>query len=356
MAPILDRLTLDLSAWWRTLRPENSACGLRRAQSFVTRYSAASGETHLTRHVDGPTVDASLILQLHSPKGFSGGGISVWDQGVHFYQLRAGDLCLLDHLVWHQSHAVTAGERWVLVVFCQREDASDPINTSGAWGTSAARCHKAVSLASRAEDIDAATCHMLMQMLRTGGEELERAAFAMGCLACNSGPNRRLLADSGAVQLLVDLLRQMAKERCTVARAWVVAALGRLACDSENKCLIANAGAITVLVDLIQAGQDTEEAASALCNLAANHEANKDAIADHAGALVQLLSEAPARVWAATALANLASGAGAARRRAVLRRSGAKGALRRVLREGDCREHRRAEVALAELESESEES
>jgi len=73
--------------------------------------------------VDGPHVDASLILQLHSPAGFKGGGISVWDSpdAQCFSQLRTGDLCLLDHMVYHQSHSICEGERWVLVVFCRCE-------------------------------------------------------------------------------------------------------------------------------------------------------------------------------------------------------------------------------------------
>lgn len=121
--PVLEQITEQLRCWWSHLRSERERRGLRRLQSFVTRYRPLPGETHLRKHVDGHHVHGSCVLQLHSESGFDGGGISVWDPGdeQHFYQLQTGDLCLTDHLVWHQSHEISAGERWVLVVFCGEE-------------------------------------------------------------------------------------------------------------------------------------------------------------------------------------------------------------------------------------------
>ena len=31
--------------------------------------------------------------------------------------MNEGDICFLDKLVWHQANPITAGERWVLVIF-----------------------------------------------------------------------------------------------------------------------------------------------------------------------------------------------------------------------------------------------
>lgn len=101
--------------------PSKSSRRLERLQSFVTRYRATKDETHLPRHIDGAGVDGSLVLGLPSAPGFGGGGLTVWDGEAEAeafdYPLGAGDVCLLDSRVWHQSNPVTWGERWVLVIF-----------------------------------------------------------------------------------------------------------------------------------------------------------------------------------------------------------------------------------------------
>lgn len=119
LAPVLEDVTEALRRWLAEQRPEFADRGLRRLQSFVTRYRPVAGETHLRKHIDGHHVCGSLILQLHGP-GFEGGGISVWDPRAerYFYPLQTGDLCVLERGVWHQSHPISSGERWVLVVFC----------------------------------------------------------------------------------------------------------------------------------------------------------------------------------------------------------------------------------------------
>ncbi len=326
LTPLLENLMHHLSGWWHSMHPEKTGCQLRRVQSFVTKYSARQGQSHLTRHVDGPQVNASMILQLHSPQGFQGGGITVWDQqGPHFYQLRTGELCLLDHMVWHQSHEVTSGERWVLVVFCQ--EVAEPTSLTTVPNSATMTCEDAISLATLAADqcfkVEKPTVLGLMNMLRFGGdEEKERAAFAMGCLATNCQENQGLMMECGAAQLLADLLRESilvrSTKNATHERAWIVAALGRLASKNvSNKSIIAREGVIVEVVELIHIGNDLEreEAISTLCNLAANHESNKDNImaTGAVGILVNVLKQEACecikeRLWCMAALCNLAAG------------------------------------------------
>ena len=326
--PLLERLTVYLQKWWHLIHPDKTSCTLRRVQSFVTKYSAECGKTHLTRHVDGPQVHASMILQLHSPKGFGGGGVTIWDRETreHVCQLRTGELCMLDHCIWHQSNIVTSGERWVLVIFCQeqpewKDSCSDPGASEGVRLT----CQEVISLASRAAEehyqIHEATALALMRMFCHGDEEeRERAAFALGCLASNCSENRSLLVRCGVIQLLTQSLRSFSDgsgggSLASNERAWVVAALGRLASkDVRNKTLMANEGVIPPVVELLHCGSclEKEEAISTLCNLAANHEGNKDEIISSGASppLVQhlLAGSQKQRIWAATALSNLAAG------------------------------------------------
>ena len=316
LGPILPGLTKSLEAWWHEVRPEKRGLSLRRVQTFVTKYSAVSGQSHLTRHVDGPQVHASMILQLHSPKGFEGGGVTVWDrqQHAHFLQLQTGQLCMLDHLVWHQSHPVTAGERWVLVIFCHGAEAMARAGTVGRPG-GVVTCDEAISLANRAADgarVDAVVTRRLMMTLEHGGEEeKERAAFCLGCLAASGSENRTLMVECGVLRLLAVHLKRAAKP--ANERAWIIATLGRLASGAKFKGLLAAEGIIPSLIDVLQHGTDLEkeETASALCNLAANHEANKDAIISSGASapLVRLLEGTEKqREWAANTLSNLAAG------------------------------------------------
>lgn len=119
LRPVLDACLDALRAWWIDLHPEQGTCQFRVRQSFVTRYQFNLGQTHLKPHFDGHHIQASFILQLHSPVGFVGGGLTVWDPFDHRidYTMHTGDLCLLDHLTWHQSQPISQGERWVLVAF-----------------------------------------------------------------------------------------------------------------------------------------------------------------------------------------------------------------------------------------------
>ena len=72
------------------------------------------------------SVDGSLVLSLPTYEAFEGGGLTVWDgdgeREVFEYPLAAGDAAMLDSRVWHQSNPITAGERWVIVVFYQVRD------------------------------------------------------------------------------------------------------------------------------------------------------------------------------------------------------------------------------------------
>eukprot|EP00439_Symbiodinium_sp_Y106_P084675 s149_g26.t1 len=330
LQPLLDELTAKLCTWWHSLHPEFSAFELHRVQTFVTRYRPHEGETHLTRHVDGPHVDASFILQLHSSI-YTGGGLRIWDaQGrSKDYAIETGDLCMLDHMVWHQSLPVTSGERWVLVVFCQKRELPQPCQTIDAEKLSAAadcegqhsgpaRCQQAIWLATQAAnascDVDKVQATNLVRMLSASSlDERERAAFALGCLAVSGSSNQETIVGSGAVPVLVQMLGTSSAQRST-ERAWAAAALGRLAVNCpKNKHMIAHLGAIQPLVAMLLSSQEleAEEAASALCNLSANHEGNKQlmTLANAAPALLKCLGgdSQKQRIWATAALSNLAS-------------------------------------------------
>ena len=333
LEPLLDMLTVRLRDWWHSLHPEFRAFHLHRVQSFVTRYRPQCGETHLTRHVDGPHVDASCILQLHSQKGFSGGGLRVWDaDGYHDHPLETGDLCLLDHLVWHQSHTIESGERWVLVVFCQKRRGTEQVceqpslldeaveaDLNQDFGSGANRCQEAISLASLAANevckISQKQAANLVRMLSGTLDERERAAFAIGCLAVSSSENQEVLAGAGALPGLVQAL-QARGQRHSNERGWAAAALGRMAANNPKyKAAIADLGAIKLLADMLLCGNalEVEESASALCNLSANHDENKHLITS-AGAIPALVSCLAGsghkqQTWSAATLSNLASDA-----------------------------------------------
>jgi hypothetical protein len=125
-----DRVFLE---WYDTLHPRSRATKrtLHRMQSFVTRYRPNPDETHLPRHIDGANVDGSLVLGLPTYSAFGvSGGLTVWD-GVDDaetfrYPVAAGDACLLDSRVWHQSNPITHGERWVIVIFYEVQTVKPP--------------------------------------------------------------------------------------------------------------------------------------------------------------------------------------------------------------------------------------
>ena len=170
--------------------------------------------------------------------------------------------------------------------------------------------------------------------LREGDDAAKMAAArALGNLACLNAADRVLIAEAGAVPLLVELLRDgSAEAKLTVARALhfltfphyaagnrvliaeahgipplvallrdgnadakleAAAALRYLAYNAANKVLIAEAGGIPLLVDLMRDRSTTDAnqwAACALRHLARNNDANQVAIAAAVGleALVEL--------------------------------------------------------------------
>jgi len=109
--------------WYNSMHPYSKTASrtLSRLQSFVTRYRPFADETHLPRHIDGANVSGSLVLGLPTYKGFTGGGLTVWDgdgeKETFEYPVGVGDACLLDTRVWHQSNPILSGERWVVVIF-----------------------------------------------------------------------------------------------------------------------------------------------------------------------------------------------------------------------------------------------
>ena len=94
-----------------------------RLQSFVTRYRPLPGEASLPKHVDGISIDGSIVVGMPTDKPFDGGGLTVWEGSpddpiaTHYFPMRPGDVCFLDKLVWHQADPITSGERWAIVIF-----------------------------------------------------------------------------------------------------------------------------------------------------------------------------------------------------------------------------------------------
>ena len=142
-AGILGECDAAFLRWYATLHPvpRGASRALTRLQSFVTRYRPNPDETHLPRHIDGANVDGSLVLSLPTYEAFEGGGLTVWDgdgeREVFEYPLAAGDAAMLDSRVWHQSNPITAGERWVIVVFYQVRDSGGAAAKPAAAGARA---------------------------------------------------------------------------------------------------------------------------------------------------------------------------------------------------------------------------
>jgi hypothetical protein len=123
--PICDEIFLREHCKLRRRRLGTVGC--RRLQSFVTRYRSCPNEDGLPLHVDSVGIDGSIVLGLPTRDAFQGGGLSVWDKARSKnectedlridYPINPGDICFLDKLVWHQANAITAGERWALVIF-----------------------------------------------------------------------------------------------------------------------------------------------------------------------------------------------------------------------------------------------
>ena len=96
---------------------------VRRLQSFVTRYRPLPGENTLAKHVDGITIDGTVVVGMPTDTPFDGGGLTIWEGhpdeplATHNFPMRPGDVCFLDKLVWHQANPITTGERWAIVIF-----------------------------------------------------------------------------------------------------------------------------------------------------------------------------------------------------------------------------------------------
>ena len=147
--------------------------------------------------------------------------------------------------------------------------------------------------------------------LREGDDAAKMAAArALGNLACLNAADRVLIAEAGAVPLLVELLRDgSAEAKLTVARALHFLTFPHYA--AGNRVLIAEAHGIPPLVALLRDGNaDAKlEAAAALRHLAYNH-MNQLLIPEAGGIppLVDLLrdgSNLDAKQWATCALRHL---------------------------------------------------
>jgi len=100
---------------------KNSTISVKRLMTFITRYTASSGEQSLLKHIDGAgKVDGSLIVSLPMDKWSApeyvnsfdgyGGGLTLWDgNGSNrnynevYYKTRSGDVAFIDRAVWHQG-------------------------------------------------------------------------------------------------------------------------------------------------------------------------------------------------------------------------------------------------------------
>merc|ERR1719247_427782 len=125
LLPYCDELFLEHHCRLRRRKLGTVAC--QRLQSFVTRYKPCPMEDGLPLASDSVGICGSVVLGLPTPEPFEGGGLSVWDAARSKgectddlrvdYPMRPGDVCFLDKLVWHQANAITAGDRWALVIF-----------------------------------------------------------------------------------------------------------------------------------------------------------------------------------------------------------------------------------------------
>merc|ERR1712166_1643816 len=61
--------------------------------AFVTRYRPVEDENYLKKHIDGASVDGSVILALPTDDAFQGGKLHVWDskpQKEYVYDMQPG--------------------------------------------------------------------------------------------------------------------------------------------------------------------------------------------------------------------------------------------------------------------------
>ena len=128
MTPCLEQCDTFFKKCYRRIHGLFSIKKLRRLQSFVTRYRPRPKESALLRHVDGMLVDGSIVVGLPTDEPFTGGGLTIWDghpdnpDATYSYPMGPGDICYLDHLVWHQANPIASGERWALVIFYSVKD------------------------------------------------------------------------------------------------------------------------------------------------------------------------------------------------------------------------------------------
>ena len=136
MDPILDEAQRLFTEWYKEYHGL-AAVEVLLMNSFVTRYRPVNDEDQLKKHVDGRKVDGSLILDLPTDMPYEGGKLSVWDgpdRTETLYQMKPGDLMMLDNMVWHQAHPITSGERWALVIFFKCKWKAAPGGKAGKTG------------------------------------------------------------------------------------------------------------------------------------------------------------------------------------------------------------------------------
>ncbi|CAE8680325.1 unnamed protein product [Polarella glacialis] len=113
-------------ATWHCQRKGLKSIDVTVMNAFVTRYRPTAEEDQLKKHIDGASVDGSVILALPTDECFEGGALHVWDgkpQQELVYQMQPGDVMFLDNAVWHQAKPITSGERWALVLFLKLRNA-----------------------------------------------------------------------------------------------------------------------------------------------------------------------------------------------------------------------------------------
>lgn len=119
MSEVIDRCCDAFAKWYCRLKLV-PAIDVHVMNGFVTRYRPIHGENELQRHIDGASVDGSVVLALPTDDPFEGGKLHVWDgkpQQEYEYAMKPGDAIFLDNAVWHQAKPITTGTRWALVLF-----------------------------------------------------------------------------------------------------------------------------------------------------------------------------------------------------------------------------------------------
>ena len=83
-------------------------------RALVVQYEHAAGLTHQEVHRDGSLV--TCVVTLNEPEAYTGGGTYIEALDTPF-ALPRGHALLQASALRHAGHAITSGERWVLVLF-----------------------------------------------------------------------------------------------------------------------------------------------------------------------------------------------------------------------------------------------